>query len=120
MANDSAGMSTTQKTVLGCGLGFFALVALIVFLVFNSASCQREVKTLRSDFGGGIERTVTVYDYDGEVIREWHGTFDIDENDQEVYFDLDGRRVIVQGGIVVIEEETAEEFEARTAARDGA
>lgn len=59
---------------------------------------------MASDFGGGLHRKVTLYDYDGEVLREWEGTFDVDENDQECYFDIDGKRVIIQGGIVVNEE----------------
>lgn len=68
------------------------------------ASCSREVKSLSSDWGGGLHRKVTLYDYGGEVLREWEGTFDVAENDQECWFDVDGRRVIIQGGIVVNEE----------------
>lgn len=68
------------------------------------ASCSREMKSLSSDFGGGLHRKVTLYDYDGEVLGQWEGVFDVSENDQEVYFDLDGKRVIIQGGIVVNEE----------------
>lgn len=68
------------------------------------ASCSRFGKSMASDFGGGLHRKVTLYDYDGEVLREWEGTFDVAENDQEVYFDIDGKRVIIQGGIIVNEE----------------
>lgn len=68
------------------------------------ASCSRFNKSMASDFGGGLHRKVTLYDYDGEVLREWEGTFDVAENDQEVYFDIDGKRVIIQGGIIVNEE----------------
>lgn len=109
-----------RNGLIGTAVVILVLVALIVFLVLNSQSCQREVKSFQSDFGGGIERTVTIYDYDGDVVREWHGTFDIAEDDQEVYFDLDGDRVIIQGGIVVIEEETYDEWQARVAERDAA
>lgn len=68
------------------------------------ASCSREMKSLSSDFGGGLHRKVTLYDYDGEILGQWEGVFDVSENDQEVYFDLNGKRVIIQGGIVVNEE----------------
>ena len=112
--------NTVRNTVVGFGISIIVIVGLVVFLIFNSASCQREVKSIRSDFGGGIERTVTLYDYNGGIIQEWHGTFDVAEDDQEVYFDLDGDRVIIQGGIVVIEEETQAEYEARVAERDAA
>ncbi len=68
---------------------------------------------------GGLERTVTVYDEHGDVLQEWHGTFDLDNNDQEIYFDVEGRRVVIQGGIVIVQEETEEEWQARVAQRNG-
>ena len=68
---------------------------------------------------GGLERTVTVYDEHGDVLQEWHGTFDLDSNDQEIYFDVEGRRVVIQGGIVIVQEETEEEWQARVAQRNG-
>jgi hypothetical protein len=68
---------------------------------------------------GGLERTVTVYDEHGDVLQEWHGTFDLDSNDQEIYFDVEGRRVVIQGGIVIVQEETEEEWQARVARRNG-
>ena len=82
-----------------------AVVMLVSVLGLGGcASCSREMKSLSSDFGGGLHRKVTLYDYDGEVLGQWEGVFDVSENDQEVYFDLDGKRVIIQGGIVVNEE----------------
>lgn len=84
----------------------FALVITSVLYIGLSecASCIRFNKSMASDFGGGLHRKVTLYDYDGEVLREWEGTFDVAENDQECWFDVDGRRVIIQGGIIVNEE----------------
>lgn len=39
-------------------------------------------------------------------VKSWHGKFDIESNDQEVFFDdAQGKRVIIQGGIVVSEED---------------
>ena len=38
-------------------------------------------------------------------LGEWSGKFDISETKNEIYFDdSDGKRVIIQGGIVVCEE----------------
>lgn len=54
--------------------------------------------------GGGLERTVTLYDYTGKEIERWTGKFDVSESENEVYFDVDGKRVIIHGGIVVNEE----------------
>lgn len=67
-------------------------------------SCSREYKSFESDIGGGLHRKVTLYDYNGDVLGEWEGKFDVAENSRETYFDLDGKRVIIQGGIVVNEE----------------
>lgn len=68
------------------------------------ASLNRFNKTIKSDFSNGLNRTVTVYDYNGNPIKSWTGKFDLEQNDQETYFDLDGKRVIVQGGITICEE----------------
>lgn len=70
----------------------------------NTASGQRALKTQESNFGGGLYRTVEVYSYDGDLIKSWSGEFDVTENDQETFFDIDGRRVIIQGGIIINEE----------------
>lgn len=69
------------------------------------ASCARMSKSLSSDLDGGLERTVTLYDYQGDKLGEWSGKFDISEDNNEIYFDgADGKRVIIHGGIVVCEE----------------
>lgn len=72
---------------------------------FNStASGQRALKSQESNLDGGLSRTVTVYSYSGDVIASWSGKYDVTENDQETWFDIDGRRVIIQGGIIINEE----------------
>lgn len=69
------------------------------------ASCSRAAKSISSDMDGGIDRTVTLYDYQGDELGSWSGKFDISEDDNEIFFDdADGKRVVIQGGIVVCEE----------------
>ena len=81
-------------------LGVFMLVGLT-----GCASCQREWKSITSDFEGGLDRTVTVYDYNGEEIKSWSGKFDISQSENEIFFDDEnGKRVIIHGGIVICEE----------------
>lgn len=54
---------------------------------------------------GGLDRTVTVYAYDGTVIKTYTGKIDISDNsDTEVLFDMDGKRVIITNAIVIVEE----------------
>lgn len=77
-----------------------------VFVFFNTSSIQRQMKSLRSDIGGGLERTVTVYDYNGKEIRHWTGRFDVSESENETYFDDEnGKRVVIHGGITINEEQ---------------
>ena len=61
----------------------------------NTASGQRALLDQKSDFNNGIERTVTVYTANGEVIAQYTGKIDIDTNDGGyVKFDFDGKRYI--------------------------
>ena len=85
----------------------FTLIAVICVLNFTSCeSCSRNVKSIKSDVGGGLERTLVVYDYDGDTLSVYEGKFDIRDNgaDNQVFFDLNGKRVWIQGGIVISEE----------------
>ena len=88
-----------KKTVL------VALVCVMAAMFSGCAGCDRMGKTIGSDFDGGLYRTVTVYSNTGEKIKEWNGKFDVSENDNEVYFDLNDKRVIIHGGIVINEED---------------
>lgn len=92
----------------------FAIVALFAIVTSScTESWDRMVKDMSSDYGGGLNRRVTVYDYNGEVIKSWTGKFDTQMGDSSgvpyVKFDIPdstGRkvRVLVQGGIIINEE----------------
>ena len=74
-------------------------------LLGGCSSCSRMTKSFNSDMNGGLNRTVTLYDYNGGEIKSWSGKFDVSESENEVYFDdQNGKRVILHGGIVVNEE----------------
>lgn len=73
-------------------------------LFSGCASWQRSMKTLGSDFGGGLERRVTAYDYSGHVLGVWEGKFDVSESSTETFFDINGKRVILQNCIIINEE----------------
>lgn len=80
------------------------VVASAIMGLTGCESCSRMAKSIDSDFGGGLDRKVTLYDYNGKEIDSWEGKFDVSENDQECAFDKDGKRIIIQGGIIVNEE----------------
>ncbi len=87
-------------------IGILAIIGVVVISLSGcSAKWDREMKSTMSNWTGGLDRTVTVYDYNGQEIKSWTGKFDVTEDDNEVYFDDEnGKRVIIQGGIVINEE----------------
>lgn len=92
-------------------------VALMIALIGGCAmyntrteSGKRHIKSWESETSGGIDRTVTVYDIEGEEVAKYQGRFDIEESSQEgvvkIKFDCDGKRHIIyaQTGTVLIDE----------------
>lgn len=76
----------------------------------HTESGKRHVKSWESETSGGINRTVTVYDIQGEEVAKYTGRFDIEESSQEgvvkIKFDNNGKRHIIyaQTGTVLIDE----------------
>lgn len=80
-------------------------IILVSGLLGGCSSWSRMGKSISSDMKGGLNRTVTLYDYNGGEIRHWSGKFDVSESENEVYFDdQNGKRIIIHGGIIVNEE----------------
>lgn len=96
---------TKRRVAFVAALIVSVLAIVIVCGLAGCSSCSRSLKSATSDISGGLDRTVTLYDNTGNEIKSWHGKIDLESNDQEVFFDLNGKRVIIQGGIVVSEEE---------------
>lgn len=99
-------MNITKRRVAFVAALVVSVLAIVT--VCGLAGCStfsRNVKSATSDINGGLNRTVTLYDNTGNEIKSWRGKIDLESNDQEVFFDLNGKRVIIQGGIVVSEED---------------
>lgn len=99
-------MNITKRRVAFVAALVVSVLAIVT--VCGLAGCStfsRNVKSATSDINGGLNRTVTLYDNTGNEIKSWHGKIDLESNDQEVFFDLNGKRVIIQGGVVVSEED---------------
>ena len=59
----------------------------------NTASGQRELVDQKSNLNNGLERIVTIYTANGNIIAEYKGIFDIEDNDGGyVLFDYNGKR----------------------------
>lgn len=94
-----------KKTTLIILAAFIACFAGFGFIISRTAGFQRSWKSIKSDWGNGLYRTVTVYDYNGKAIKSWTGKFDVSSSEAETWFDDEnGKRVIIHGGIVVNEE----------------
>lgn len=85
-------------------------IMIIGSLVYSHTEAgKRDYKDQQSNFGGGIERTIKVYDINGNLIQEYEGTFDIetDTNSNYILFDDSlGKRHIIYNttGTVLIDE----------------
>ena len=87
----------------------FSLLAVacvsIAMSLTSCESCQRNLHTMQSNFSGGLYRKVTLLDYNGDTLKVWEGKFDVRFTDRNsAYWDMDGKRVMISGGIIVNEE----------------
>lgn len=83
------------------------IVILASLFISGCESCSRQMKSINSDINGGLNRIVSVYDYNGKLIKTYEGRVDIGgspEGSGEILFDLNGKRTIINGGIVIIDE----------------
>ena len=68
----------------------------------NTASGARNYNTYKSEMNNGIERTIDIYNAEGELRYHFEGTVDIDDESQAytLFFDTqDGQRMIVHYGV---------------------
>lgn len=77
----------------------------------NTESGKRAIKDMESEMNKGIHRTVSVYDVNGELIKEYKGKFDVDTGSCEtapyiVFDDENGKRHIIYytTGTILIDE----------------
>lgn len=86
-------------------------IILTAFCLFCAVSCfgpqnvKHIIKNLNSSVTG-LKRTVTVYDYNGNVLGEWNGKFTVKTSRDDTDFIVDDQRIIIRGGIVIIRENT--------------
>jgi hypothetical protein len=89
-------------TTRGCVITTLIITVIILALLFgmlwyfnNTAAGQRALIDQQSNLNNGMERTVTVYTANGDLIAQYVGLIDIDTNDGGyVKFDFEGKRYI--------------------------
>lgn len=67
-----------------------------------TASCERGFKDIQSDWGGGLNRQINVYSLDGNLIASHEGRIDIEDRENSILFDLDGRRYVYYNAIIEV------------------
>lgn len=68
-------------------LGTIVIAIIIIassFYLTSTESGKRLIKDLTSNVSGGIPRHVRVYDFNGKLIEEYKGTFDIETTNNNI------------------------------------
>lgn len=88
------------------------LSLLFIFIMIVSTLCmtgcqevKRSLKDTKSQWTG-LNRTATVYDQSGNIIKEYKGKFDIEVNEygNKIKFDIKNKRVMIYNATVIVEE----------------
>ena len=90
---------TSAITIVLC-----IIVAICFYAISGCGSCKRFTKDMETNIKAGTERVATLYDYDGKIIKKWEGKIDMSESHTETYLLVGDKRVIIHGGIMVVEE----------------
>lgn len=72
------------------------MIAMIGATAFTGcASLDRTLTDMKSDIGGGLNRTINVYTADGKLLAQYKGKIDIESKEGGyVKFDYKGKRYI--------------------------
>lgn len=97
-------MEEMKKQISLRGILAFILTVICIYAMSSCGSCKRMVKNINSDIHAGVERTATLYDYNGKIIQRWEGKMDMSSSTMETYLLIGEKRVIIHGGIMVVEE----------------
>lgn len=96
-----------RKIGLGIGGGVLVFIILMFVIMLNTASGQRWLKSMQSDFGNGLNREIIVYDAVGNEIYHQTGKFDIEFYDDRIMYDDEkGNRhnIYFKTGTVIVNE----------------
>lgn len=88
-------------------LGVLLFIGGGIWYYTNTEAGKRAMKNLDSNINGGIEREVSVYDVDGDMIAHYEGKFDVDyDSDRIIFDDENGKRHIIYypTGTIIIDE----------------
>ncbi len=71
------------------------LIGILAFLLFGTAGGRRILIDIKSDFSGGLDRTINVYTANGDLLASYTGKIDLAATEGGyVKFDYKGKRYI--------------------------
>jgi len=82
-----------------------SLIGIMMLTFTGCASWNRAMKSFGSDVTGGLNRTVIVYSLSGVELNRYEGKIDVQESDNKVLFDLNGKRTTIYNATVVVQEQ---------------
>lgn len=72
-----------------------ALIFVIGFWYYgNTASGIRARTDERAELQNGLERTITIYTADGNILKQYEGKIDVEQDQDYIKFDWEGKRYI--------------------------
>lgn len=82
-------------------------IFVIVILAFLSLSCEGEFKSIKHTKSSmvGLNRIVTLYNCNGDIIKVWVGQFMVETTDGVASFITDDGKEVKINGIYTIEEQ---------------
>ena len=74
----------------------------MILLTGCTSSCERDLKDIQSDWGGGLNRQINIYSLDGNLIASHEGKIDIEDRENSILFELDGKRYVYYNAIIEV------------------
>lgn len=101
-----------QKSEVSIILAILAIVLVfgIGFWYYNNTASGIRARTdERAELQNGLDRTITIYTADGTILKQYEGKIDIEQNQDYIKFDWQGKRYIYYNCYV----ETIADLEAK-------
>lgn len=81
---------------------FITAFALSALLLTGCGSWEREVKDMKSEWNGGLNRIINIYSLDGNLIATHEGKIDIEDRENSILFELNGKRYVYYNAIIEV------------------
>lgn len=85
------------------------ITVMLAVMLTGCASLSRGMKDIDSDLRGGMDRIVTVYTADGQILKTYEGKIDLASTEGGIVkFDLNGQRIMYYNCYVEVIEKVKE------------